>query len=244
MNKLYFVSFLTGIVLIAGIFSAEARPEYAQKEGKQCGYCHLNPGGGGTRGFRGQFYGANNLSFAKYDEERESTIAGVSANADSADTRTKVAYVGNISGPASKQIQLAALRGPVLVAFFDASSSDAKLAAKELKKIAIAYGRKVTVMGAFVGDADKALTLTKDLGSQIRVMPDADGAAAKKFKVTQGLDLVVVSKMGDDSKMISGFSKGNLTTAIAQIGTFGVEAPDVDLSDAPATEAHGGKIGA
>lgn len=244
MNKLYFVSFLSGIVLIAGIFNAEARPEYAQKEGKQCSYCHLNPGGGGARGFRGQFYGANGLSFAKFDEERESAIAGVSSNAESGETRPKVAYVGNVSGPASKQIQLAALREPVLVAFFDASSDDAKLAAKELKKIAIAYGRKVTVMGAFVGDAEKALALTKELGSQIRVLPDTDGAAAKKFKATQGLDLVVVAKMGDDSKMISGFSKGNLTTAIAQIGAFGVEAPEVDLSDAPATEVHGGKIGA
>ncbi|HVT12975.1 MAG TPA: hypothetical protein VHE55_11985 [Fimbriimonadaceae bacterium] len=243
MNKLTIVSFLTGIVLIAGVFTAEARPEYAQKENKQCSYCHLNPGGGGTRGFRGMFYGANGLSFAKFDEAREAAIAGVSENAEAGETRAKVAYVGNVSGPATKQIQLAALRTPVLVAFFDSASDDAKAAAKELKKIAVAYGRKVTVVGAFGGDEDKALALTKDLGSQIRVLPDADFAAAKKFKATQGLDFVVVSKMGDDSKLISGFSKGNLEAAIAQIGTYGVEAPQVDISDAPATEAHGGKIG-
>ncbi|HWA84435.1 MAG TPA: hypothetical protein VG820_13420 [Fimbriimonadaceae bacterium] len=243
MNKLSIVAFLTGIVLIAGVFTAEARPEYAQKENKQCSYCHLNPGGGGTRGFRGQFYGANGLSFASFDEERESGIAGVDANAEAGQTRPKVAYVGNISGPATKQIQLASLRTPVLVAFFDAASDDAKAAAKELKKIAVAYGRKVTVVGAFAGDTDKTLALTKELGSQIRILPDTDSAAAKKFKATQGLDLVVVGKQGDDSKLISGFSKGNLEAAIAQIGTYGVEAPQVDVSDAPSAAVHGGKIG-
>src|SRR5579862_9691787 len=110
MNKFAIVSFVAGIALITGIFSAEARPEYAQKENKACGYCHLSDAGGGARGFRGAFYGANNLSFDKFDEEREAGIAGVAANGDGGDTRPKVAYVGNIAGPASKQIQLASLR--------------------------------------------------------------------------------------------------------------------------------------
>src|SRR5579862_2943518 len=111
MNKLTVVCFLSGIVVVTGIFTAEARPEYAQKEGKPCAYCHLNPGGGGTRGFRGQFYGANGLSFEKFDENREAAIAGVEPNGTDAATRPKVNYVGIVSGPADRQIQSVAIRG-------------------------------------------------------------------------------------------------------------------------------------
>jgi hypothetical protein len=242
MNKLIFVGFLAGIVLVTGIFTAEARPEYAQKEGKDCGYCHLNAGGGGARGFRGMFYGANNLSFDKFNEDRESMIAAVAANADAGDTRAKVNYVGNISGPADKQVQLIAIRRPVLVVFFDAASDDAKTSAKLLRKIALAYSNSVGVVGIAEGDTDKALKLTKDLGSQLRILPDPEGVAMKKFSATQGLDIVAVSKMGETTKLFSGVSKGNLTAAIAQIGSFGVEAPTVDLADAPADALHGGKL--
>ncbi len=247
MNKLPTVCFLAGIVLVAGIFTAEARPEYAQKENKECGYCHLSASGGGARGFRGAFYGANGLSFDKFDEDREAGIAGVSVNGAGGATRPKVNYVGNISGPADKQIQSVAVRGgtgsPVIVVFFDSASSDAKSAAKTLHVVAEAYGRKVAVVGVVEGDAANALQLTKDLGSQVRVLPDKDGVAMKKFSANQGLDLVVVAPMGETQKLFSGFSKGNLEAAIAQIGTYGVEAPQVDLSGAPADAAHGGKLG-
>src|SRR4051794_19055910 len=91
MNKLAYVAFVAGILLVTGIFTAEARPEYAQKENKACGYCHLSDAGGGNRGFRGQYYGANNLSFDKFDEEREAGVAAVAPNSDAADTRAKVA---------------------------------------------------------------------------------------------------------------------------------------------------------
>jgi|GEM_PF-1644330 len=249
MNKLYTVAFLAGILLVAGIFTADARPEYAAKEGKKCSYCHLNPGGGGTRGFRGKFYGANDLSFEKFDEAREASIAGVEPNGTDAATKEKVNYVGNVSGPADRQIQLVAIHGgdngtPVLVAFFDSSSGDAKTAAKTLHAVAVAYGRKLGVVGVVEGDEDKALHLTKGLGSQIRILPDKEGAAMKKFSAIQGLDLVVVSPMGSSSKLFNGFSKGNLEAAIAQIGTFSVEAPQgLDLSSAPADPVHGGKLG-
>ncbi|HTQ11497.1 MAG TPA: hypothetical protein VMI31_15640 [Fimbriimonadaceae bacterium] len=248
MNKLYSVSFLTGIVLTVGIFTADARPEYAQKEGKPCSYCHLNPAGGGARGFRGQFYGANGLSFEKFDEAREASIAGVDSNLSDAGTRPKVFYVGTVSGPADKQIQSVAIRGrngePVIVAFFDSASDQAKSAAKTLHAVAAAYGRKVAVVGVTEGDEAKALQLTKDLGSQIRILPDADGAAIKKFSAAQGLDLVVVAPMGASNKLYSGFSKGNLEAAIAQIGTFDVEAPQgLDLGSAPKDAVHGGKLG-
>lgn len=247
MNKFLIVSFLAGVVLVAGIFTAEARPEYAQKEDKPCSYCHLSAGGGGARGFRGQFYGANGLSFEKFDEAREASIAGVTASAEAAASAPKVNYVGNISGPADRQIQSVAIRGgkgfPVLVVFLDSDSSDAKAAVKTLHKIAEAYGRKVPVVGVMEGDEAKALQLTKDLGSQIRVLPDKEGAAMKKFGATQGLDLVVVAPKGESNKLYSGFSKANLEAAIAQIGTFEVAAPTVDIASAPADAVHGGKLG-
>jgi hypothetical protein len=45
--------------------SAEALPAYAQKEGKACGFCHVNPAGGGARNGRGNAYAANGHSFKK-----------------------------------------------------------------------------------------------------------------------------------------------------------------------------------
>lgn len=245
MNKLLIVSFVAGIVLISGVFCAEARPEYAKKESKQCGYCHLNPGGGGARGFRGLFYGANNLSFAKFDEKRESALAGVDANAESAKTRPNVAYAGNVTGPrpAANQIQALALRSPVLVAFLTGSSDDERKASRVLRQIALAYGTKVYVVGVVKGEWDQALKVSEDLGSQIRVFADSDGGAARKYGATRALDLVTVTRM-DGFKLFAGYSKGNLEAAIAQIGTYNVEAPQgLDLGGAPAEAVHGPKLG-
>jgi hypothetical protein len=247
MNKFAPALFLAVIVLVAGIFTAEAKPEYAQRENKACGYCHLNSSGGGARGFRGQFYGANNLSFDKFEEARESAIAGVTPNSEAGDTKAKVAYVGAVSGEASvawRQIQLAANRtGGVIAVFLDGNSDNSKSAAKTLRKLALGYGTHATVVGVFEGNQDKALKLTADLGSLVRVLPDPDGAAAKKFGVTQAFDMLAVSKMGKEFKLFSGYSKANLASAVAQMGTYGVEAPTVDIEDAPAEALHGPKIG-
>lgn len=231
------------MVVITGVFTAEARPEYGRKEGKACGYCHLNPAGGGARGYRGMFYGANSLSFASYDEQREATLAGVEANGEARATQAKVRYTGNIGGPAANQIQLASLRTPVLVVFVESADDTSKLAAKVLRKVALGYAQSVTVLAVTSGDSKKALELTSALGSIVRVLPDTEGKAAKKFGVTNALDLVVVSPRGDTSKTIAGFSKGSVNAAIAQIGTYEVAAPDLDLSDAPEKPVRGGKIG-
>jgi hypothetical protein len=60
---------LAAIVLLAGLIgaprSAEAKPEYAAKEGKACAYCHKNPAGGGERNGRGKQYEANGHKFKK-----------------------------------------------------------------------------------------------------------------------------------------------------------------------------------
>ncbi|HEV2474733.1 MAG TPA: hypothetical protein VGS41_18800, partial [Chthonomonadales bacterium] len=49
-----------------------ARPAYAIKEGKPCRYCHLNPAGGGARNGNGVYYQAHHLSFAGFDEKKQS----------------------------------------------------------------------------------------------------------------------------------------------------------------------------
>ena len=49
-------------VLVIGASSANARPEYAAKEKKDCSFCHINPAGGGERNSRGKYYAKNNHS--------------------------------------------------------------------------------------------------------------------------------------------------------------------------------------
>ncbi len=58
-------------------FAANAKPAFARREGKMCDYCHLNPGGGGARGFRGLYYAKHKFSFAGFDEKKEAAKAGV-----------------------------------------------------------------------------------------------------------------------------------------------------------------------
>ena len=132
MNKLAATAYLTVTVVGCGFFIAEARPIYSQREKKDCGYCHGRAQGGGARSFRGQFYGANGLSFANFDEKRESAIAGVTPDAEAGNSMPSVAYAGNIAGPATQQIQLASLKGPVLLVFIDKASEPAKAAVKNL----------------------------------------------------------------------------------------------------------------
>jgi hypothetical protein len=70
------VTVLAGIgALVAGIIAAaalvavpqkaQALPQYAAKEGKPCGYCHVNPAGGGPRNAKGKEYEANGHKFKK-----------------------------------------------------------------------------------------------------------------------------------------------------------------------------------
>jgi len=50
--------------------TASARPEFARREGKACGYCHINPRGGGPRNQRGLDYARNDFSFPPPKGER------------------------------------------------------------------------------------------------------------------------------------------------------------------------------
>lgn len=51
--------------LVAFPQNAAALPAYSQKEGKACGYCHVNPAGGGERNAMGKKYEAGGHSFKK-----------------------------------------------------------------------------------------------------------------------------------------------------------------------------------
>ena len=51
-------------VLLAGTPEpVDARPEFARREGRACGYCHINPRGGGARNSRGLQYARNEFKF-------------------------------------------------------------------------------------------------------------------------------------------------------------------------------------
>jgi tetratricopeptide (TPR) repeat protein len=68
-----------GAVSIAPV---KATPVFAQKEGKPCAYCHVNPNGGGKRNYRGLYYKAHNLTFAEFDDAAEAKKAGVEVGPD------------------------------------------------------------------------------------------------------------------------------------------------------------------
>jgi hypothetical protein len=55
---------------------AAATLAYADTEKISCGYCHVNPQGGGKRNYRGVFFKANNLTFKNFDDKAEAELAG------------------------------------------------------------------------------------------------------------------------------------------------------------------------
>ena len=57
--------FVAAAAVIVAPQHAAALPAYAAKEGKACGYCHVNPAGGGERNAMGKKYEAGGHSFKK-----------------------------------------------------------------------------------------------------------------------------------------------------------------------------------
>ncbi len=51
------------VVLAGAPEPVVARPEFARREGRACGYCHINPRGGGARNSRGLQYARNEFKF-------------------------------------------------------------------------------------------------------------------------------------------------------------------------------------
>ncbi len=54
---------------------ATALPEYAAREARACAHCHLDPGGGGPRNARGQYFERHDHSFEGFDEAAEAAEA-------------------------------------------------------------------------------------------------------------------------------------------------------------------------
>lgn len=69
---------LTGLVAALSLSAPQATafPPFVAKEGKPCGYCHVNPQGGGKRNYRGNFYKKHALTFAEFDDAAEAKAAG------------------------------------------------------------------------------------------------------------------------------------------------------------------------
>lgn len=241
MKRIAITAYITAFALGAGTLIAEARPIYARKEKQPCGYCHTRSSGGGENGFRGMYYGGNGLSFDDYDEKREALIAGLSPNAEGRNTVPAISYNGNVYGPAVQQIQVAALRGPVILLFLDKANDDSKAAVKSIAALAKAYGTRVTILG--VAKSDAPLKLTEELGGLMRIYSDPEGAAIKKFSGSQALDVAVVAKLGDPVKTFEGFSRANLDAAIKLIASGqSVAAPTFDLSTVGEKVLRGGKL--
>jgi hypothetical protein len=58
-----FLALYAVFLFATGSRTAAARPEFARKEAKACGYCHINPRGGGARNQRGLEYARNDFRF-------------------------------------------------------------------------------------------------------------------------------------------------------------------------------------
>lgn len=187
------------------------------------------------------FYGANGLSFDDYDEKREALIAGLSPNLEGKSTIPAISYNGNIAGPATQQIQVASLRGPVILMFLDKADDQSKAAVKAIAGLAKAYGTRATILG--IAKTDDPLKLTDELGGIIRVYPDPDGAAIKKFTATQSLDFAVVAKLGEPVKTFAGFSRASVDEAMKLIATSqSVPAPTFDLATVGEKVVRGSKL--
>jgi hypothetical protein len=62
MRQIYRAALISGgLILAAG--ASHAKPEFAKKEMKMCGYCHVNPAGGGPRNPKGVYYAMHDKSF-------------------------------------------------------------------------------------------------------------------------------------------------------------------------------------
>ncbi|MBV6458792.1 MAG: hypothetical protein HONBIEJF_01930 [Fimbriimonadaceae bacterium] len=92
MKFLVISSLVVGLIAGPLVMVSQAKPAFASKEKKACGYCHLRPSGGGARGFRGLYYRSNKLSFKGFDEKKEAEKAGVKPDAMGKDAKPTKPY--------------------------------------------------------------------------------------------------------------------------------------------------------
>ena len=129
--------------------TAEAKPPFAQKEMKACGYCHAS-NGGGARNYRGMFYGAHKLSFADFDNEYEAKVAGVDPKAMAGEAVPKNPdYPSKVKAPEAlkfvlkdidgKNVNLARFEGKVLMLVNVASKCGYTPQYEDLQKVYAKY---------------------------------------------------------------------------------------------------------
>jgi hypothetical protein len=70
---------LSGMALALMVSGAQAKPPFAEKEGKKCNYCHIGPP---KLGYRGLYYKMHNLTFEAFDDIAEAKKAGVEVGPD------------------------------------------------------------------------------------------------------------------------------------------------------------------
>ena len=71
---------LSGVALALMLSGAQAKPPFAEKEGKKCNYCHAP--GPPKLGYRGLYYKMHNLTFESFDDAAEAKKAGVDVGPD------------------------------------------------------------------------------------------------------------------------------------------------------------------
>lgn len=71
-------------------------PEYAARENKACSHCHVDPGGGGPRNARGQYFEGHDHSFEGFDEASGSTGEGAAAQGPLQSLLETLSFSGNL----------------------------------------------------------------------------------------------------------------------------------------------------
>jgi hypothetical protein len=71
---------LSGVALTLLLSGAQAKPPFAEKEGKKCNYCHAP--GPPKLGYRGLYYKMHNLTFEAFNDAEEAKKAGVEVGPD------------------------------------------------------------------------------------------------------------------------------------------------------------------
>lgn len=93
MNRATWLTGLAALALTVPMaMQANAKPAFARKEKKTCGYCHVSPKGGGARGFRGIYYASKKLSFNGFVEAKQAALAGVKPNSMGGATKPTKPY--------------------------------------------------------------------------------------------------------------------------------------------------------
>jgi hypothetical protein len=221
---------------LALLSDAAARPVYAQATKKECGYCHLSSAGGGARGFRGRFYGANGLSFHGFDEKREAALARCEPDSREKAADAKVVYVQNATGPGGPHIQFMANQTPMIVIWVE-PTIDPRLASAHrlLDSLATQLGLRAGIVGVIHADQAAALKATSDWASTMRILPDASGTAKKKFGATHVYDFALLKKGGDVARLWEGISKANIADLMSELRKIGlaVEPPSEEFPTEP-----------